>query len=68
MDRTYCPPLDTLKAQAKRLRAGLKANGIEINYAKPLEFLSQKIGYRDWNTLNVAAGNQLPDCPVNIGA
>ena len=51
------PPLDTLKAQAKHLRAGLTANGIEINSAKSLEFLTRQYGCRDWNTLYAAAVN-----------
>ncbi len=64
---TPLPPLDALKAQAKRLRAGLATNGTEINHAKSLELLARQYGYRDWNTIHAAVGNQPPSCPVSIG-
>ena len=68
MDRSIpLPPLDTLKAQAKRLRAGLATDGSDISHGKSLELLARQYGYRDWNTLHAATGNQPPSCPVSIG-
>lgn len=61
------PSLDALKAQARRLRAGLDADGTPIGHGKALELLAHQYGYRDWNTLHAAVGNRPPPSPLAIG-
>jgi len=60
------PSIDTLKTQAKRLRADLAASGTDIAHGKALEMLAHQHGYNDWNTLHAAVGNG-PFCPVALG-
>ncbi|ACP26667.1 hypothetical protein NGR_c29230 [Sinorhizobium fredii NGR234] len=62
------PALDTLKDQAKRLRARLCAEGGQIGHSKSLELIAAQYGYRDWNTLHAAAGNRPPFNPWMLGA
>ena len=45
------PSRDALKAQAKRLRAGLNAAGTSCTHAQALEAIAHQWGARDWNTL-----------------
>ena len=61
------PSLDALKGQAKRLRTKMAADGTPISHSRSLELLAHQQGYRDWNTLYAAAGNQQPGCPVSLG-
>jgi hypothetical protein len=61
------PALEVLKAQAKRLRQGLTAEGNFISHSEALELLAHQHGYRDWNTLHAAAGNR-PASPLALGA
>jgi hypothetical protein len=61
------PPLDDLKGEAKRLRASRAAAGKPVGHSKSLELLAHRYGYRDWNTLHAAVGNQPPPCPVKAG-
>ena len=61
------PSLETLKDQARRLRAGLDADGMPIAHSKSLELLARQYGYKDWNTLHAAAGNRPPAAPVTPG-
>jgi len=61
------PSLDALKAQARRLRATLGAEGNPIGHGKALEMQGHQHGYRDWNTLHAAIGNRPPPAPVAIG-
>ena len=61
------PSLESLKDQAKRLRAGLDADGMPIPHSKSLELLARQYGYKDWNTLHAAAGNRPPAAPVAPG-
>jgi len=49
------PTRDALKAQAKRLRADLAAQGKKINHAQALESLAHQWGFSDWNTLSAKA-------------
>ena len=58
--------LDALKAQARRLRQALAEDGDFISHGEALELLARQMGFRDWNTLHVAAGNRPP--PLQIGA
>ncbi len=59
------PKIDQLKQQAKRLRAKLADDG-DTAHSRSLELLAHQHGYKDWNTLHAAAGNQ-PPCPVMPG-
>ncbi len=52
--------IDAAKAQAKRLRAELAADGTEVSHGKALELVAHQYGYRDWNTLHAAMGNRPP--------
>jgi hypothetical protein len=63
------PEIETLKAQARRLRQSLAADGTEIGHSKALELLAAQMGYRDWNTLHAAAGTpgNRPKAPVALG-
>ena len=61
------PSLEDLKAQAKRLRATLAADGTPIGHSRALELLAHQHGYRDWNTLHAAIGNRPPPSPVAVG-
>lgn len=49
------PSRDALKAQAKRLRAGLNAAGTPCSHAQALETIAHQWGARDWNTLSARA-------------
>ncbi|ASY57657.1 MULTISPECIES: glyoxalase superfamily protein [Sinorhizobium] len=62
------PSLETLKDQAKRLRARLSAEGEQIGHSKALELIAAQYGYRDWNTLCAAVGNRPPFNPWILGA
>jgi len=39
-----------------------------ISHSQALELLAHQFGYRDWNTLHAAAGNQPAGPPVILGA
>lgn len=58
---TQLPTLPEAKAQARRLRAGLQAEGREITHAQALELIAAQLGFRDWNTLHAAIGNRPPE-------
>ncbi|MFT7060220.1 MAG: hypothetical protein ACJASV_002737 [Pseudorhodobacter sp.] len=51
------PDLETLKAQAKRLRQTLAKSGTEVSHSRALELLAQSMGLQDWNTLHAKIGN-----------
>jgi hypothetical protein len=59
--------IHTLKAQAKRLRTALEADGDFVTHSESLELVARQHGYRDWNTLHAAAGNRAPE-PYAVGA
>ena len=61
------PSLENLKQQAKRLRAQLEGDGPAISHSKTLELLAHQYGYKDWNTLHAAIGNQPPGPQVVLG-
>lgn len=61
------PTIDSLKAQAKRLRDGLAANGNEISHGRALELVARQYGFRDWNTLFASAGNRRSVADLRIG-
>jgi len=60
MNTTTIPPLDVLKAQAKRLRADMASRGQTISHAAALETVAHQWGARDWNTLAAQAANRHP--------
>ena len=60
-------PIEDLKAQAKRLRAALADTGQPLTHSQALEALARQRGYRDWNTLHAAIGNQPPAPPIALG-
>lgn len=62
------PTLETLKAQAKRLRAGLAEDGDFISHSESLELVARQYGYRNWNTLYAAIGNRPPRSAPQVGA
>jgi hypothetical protein len=66
MTHTELSDLTTLKAQAKRLRAALEAEGDFITHSEALELVARQRGYRDWNTLHAAVGNR-PREPFAVG-
>lgn len=47
---TPIPPVATLKAQAKTLRADMAARGKTLTHAQALETVAHQWGARDWNT------------------
>lgn len=59
MNTQKLAPLAELKAQAKRLREGLREGGHDITHSKALELLAQQHGLRDWNTMCTMADNRL---------
>lgn len=61
------PSIEGLKAEAKRLRAALAETGNTISHSQSLEALAKQRGFRDWNTLHAAAGNQAPVAPLTLG-
>lgn len=63
---TTLPGIDALKAQARRLRTALTANGQALTHSQALELLSAQYGFRDWNTACAAAGGR-PREPFAVG-
>ena len=59
--------IEELKAQARRLRATLAAEGTPIGHSRALELLAHQHGYRDWNALHAALGNRPAPSPVAVG-
>ena len=57
------PSLETLKAQAKRLRAELERDGHAVSHSRSLELLAHQYGFRDWNGLHAAIGNRARSGP-----
>lgn len=62
------PSLENLKQQAKRLRTQRGVDSPPITHSQALELLAHQYGYKDWNTLHAASGNQPPAPPVSIGS
>ena len=64
----HLPTLGALKAQAKRLRATLQSDGETVSHSRSLELIARQHGFRDWNTLHAAAGNDVrAGAPVALG-
>lgn len=51
------PSVSELKAQAKRLRKALAANGQQLSHSQALEIVSTQHGFRDWNTASATAAH-----------
>jgi len=62
------PTMENLKQQARRLRAQLSVDAQPVTHSQALELLAHQYGYKDWNTLHAACGNQPPGPPVTLGA
>ncbi|KPY14368.1 hypothetical protein ALP73_200266 [Pseudomonas coronafaciens pv. garcae] len=50
--------IETLKSQAKRLRAHLSESNIPLTHSQVLEAVAVMHGHRDWNTASAAATTQ----------
>jgi hypothetical protein len=56
--------IETMKTQARRLRAGLAEGGNALSHAQALELVARQHGHRDWNTAHAAAAGEPPAPPV----
>ena len=65
---TPLPSLDTLKDQAKRLRARFAQEGEPVSHSRALELVAAQYGFRDWNTLHASVGNRPPFNPWMLGS
>lgn len=61
------PSIQSLKDQARRLRARLEDDGHPVGHSQALEIIAGQMGYKDWNTLHAAAGNRQSGSPLAIG-
>ncbi|MEP1209446.1 MAG: glyoxalase superfamily protein [Rhizobiaceae bacterium] len=61
------PSLENLKQQAKRLRSQLSVDAKPVSHSQALELLAHQYGYKNWNVLHAACGNQPPGPPVTLG-
>lgn len=59
--------IESLKDQARRLRASLADSGEPISHSRSLELVARQHGYRDWNTVHAAIGNRPAVPPVTLG-
>ena len=65
---TPLPSLDSLKDQARRLRARFSGEGQDVSHSRALELIAAQYGFRDWNTLHAAVGNRPPFDPWRLGS
>jgi len=61
------PSIEAPKGQAKRLRVELENGGPSIDHNRSLELLTRRHGYKAWNTIQAAIGNQPQSRPVALG-
>ncbi|MEJ8473425.1 glyoxalase superfamily protein [Roseibium algae] len=65
--RPHLPPLQELKAQAKRLRSALPTGNTKlVSHGQSLDLIARQYGFRDWNTLHAAKGNA-PELVLSLG-
>ncbi len=57
---------DTLKAEARALRAERTRDGARMSHSQALEAVARQHGYRDWNTARAILAKPAV-CPVQIG-
>ncbi len=55
------PTATSAKDQARHLRQEMAAHGTEIRHAQSLELIAHQHGFRDWNAMITAIGNERPD-------
>lgn len=60
--------IESLKEQARRLRASLAGNGESVSHSRALELVARQHGFRDWNTAHASLGNRPAGPPVELGA
>lgn len=60
------PSLDTLKSEAKALRAERAVAGTPLGHGQALEEVARRHGYRDWNTASAALPQSAPS-PLQVG-
>ena len=61
------PSVDSLKEEARRMRAEHAANGSSISHGRALELLAEVYGFKDWNTLRAASENHATRPPLGVG-
>ena len=66
--QTFENPTDSYKAQARRLREALAADGIAVSHGRALELVAKQNGVRDWNTLSAQAAASAPVAAHRTGA
>ena len=60
------PSVETLKQQARRLRAALRDVAGEVSHGQSLELVARQHGFRNWNALRARADQQRR-APVAVG-
>ncbi len=60
------PSIETLKSEAKALRAERTAAGTPMAHGHALEEIARKHGYRDWNTASAALPSRVM-VPFQVG-
>ena len=56
------PTLAQAKQRAKRLRAALFAEGMEVSHSEALERIAKDAGFRDWNSMHA----KICDLPAHV--
>lgn len=60
------PGLDAIKAQAKRLRSSLEAEGNFISHSDALELVAKQFGFRNWNTMRASLPANTANTPPDL--
>jgi hypothetical protein len=60
------PSIETLKSEARALRAERAVAGTPLTQGHALEEISRRHGYRDWNTASAALPNRIA-VPFQVG-
>lgn len=55
------PSVSQAKDLARRLRSEMTEAGTPVGHAKSLELVARQHGFRDWNTMSAAIGNDPPE-------
>ena len=59
------PTIDQAKAMAKRLRAALAAQNIDVSHSAALELVAAELGHADWNVASAKLGAELAPAPTD---